>query len=105
MGYIYSSSGYFYVQLASVVGQRTQNGEAFFLQNHQAPHERQALRQQLVLAQRTVYDVERWVCIKHHFYLSDFVHLVGNSVVLSLSQLYNHPTWLPMPSSGNSTRN
>jgi len=38
-GYIYWSSGDFLIQLVGFVGQRTQNGPAFILQNHQAPHE------------------------------------------------------------------
>ena len=38
-GYIYSSSGDFLVQHVSFVGQRRENGLAFILQDHQAPHE------------------------------------------------------------------
>ena len=34
-------------------------------------------------------------CIPHHFYLSGLVHLGANCVVLRLSYLSNHPTWLP----------
>jgi hypothetical protein len=77
-GYIYSSSGYFLVQLVSFVGYRTQNGPAFILQNHQGPHERQASRQDLVLAESPVYDAVRCVCITHHFNRSDLMHLGGN---------------------------
>jgi len=48
-GYIFSSSGEFFIPLVSFVGQRTQSSPAFILQNHMTPHERQALRQDLVV--------------------------------------------------------
>ena len=44
MGYIYSSSSNFWVQLVSFVGKRTQNGPAVILPNHMPSHERQAWR-------------------------------------------------------------
>jgi len=78
---------------------------AFILAHHQAPHQRQASRQDLVLTVRIVCIAGRCVSITHYFYRSDLVHLGGKWVVLSLSQLCNHPTRLSTPSSGKSTCN
>ena len=51
---------------------------------------------------RTVCNTGRCFRISYHFYGSDLVHLNVNWVVLMLSQLCNHPTRLPTPSSGKS---
>jgi len=83
----------------------TQNGPAIILHNHQSPHEWGASRRDLVLMVRTVSDSGRCFGITDHFYHSDLVHLKANWVVLKLSELCNHPTQLPAPSSGKSTRN
>jgi len=105
MGYIWSSSGDYLVQHLGLVGSWTQNGPAIILQNHQPPHVWQALRWDLVLTEQTVNDAGHCICIPHHFNRSDLVHLGANWVVPRLSQLYNHPAWLPMSSSEKSTCN
>jgi len=103
-GYIYSSSCDF-IHILRFVGYWTQNGPAFILHNYQAPHEWGASKRDLVLMVSTVWEARRWFGITYHFCHSDLVHLKANWVVLRLSQLCNHPTRLPMPSSGQSTRN
>jgi len=73
--------------------------------NHQALHEWGASRRDLVLAVRTVCHAGRCFGITYHCGCSDLVHLAANWVVPKLSQLCNHPTWLPTPSSGECTWN
>jgi len=87
------------------IGSRTQNGAAFILRNHMAPQDWEASKRDGVLAVRTVHYAGRCVGIWYHFDFSDLVHLGAYWVVRSLSQLCNHLTWLPIPSSGKSTCN
>ena len=54
---------------------------------------------------REVIDAWYCFCITYDFYRSDPMHLRANCVVLKLSQLCNHPTRLPTPSSGKSKCN
>ena len=105
MGYIYCSSGICIVQLGSLVGYRTQNGPAFILQNHVPPHARQALRLDLVLADRRDYYAWRCFGITCHSYRSDLAHLGVNLVVSRLPEQCKYPTQLPTPSNGKSTCN
>jgi len=93
------------IRIRRFVGQWTQNGRAFILHNHEVPQEWAALRRDLVVAVTTVCDAGRCCGITYHLSRSDIVHLGGNWVVLKLSQLCNHSSRLPMPSSGKSTRN
>ena len=73
----------------------SKNGPACILHNHQAPQEWESSSQDLGLAVRRVYDAGRCLCIAHHIYGSDLVHLGADWVVLRLSQLCKHSTWLP----------
>ena len=103
-GYIYSSSCDL-IHILRFVGSWKQSSSAFNVHNYQAPHEWGNLRRDLGHAVRTVCDAGRCFGISYHFYHSDLVHLGANWVVLKLSRLCNHPTWLPIPSSGQSTCN
>jgi len=103
-GYIYSSA-HDLIHILCFVGKWTQNGPAFILHNHKYLHEWGASRQDLVLAVRTVCNAGHCIGISFHFYCSDLLHLGANWVVLTLFQLCQHPTGLPMPSSRKSTRN
>jgi len=103
-GDIYSSSCDLF-HILRVVGQWTQTGPAIILHNNQAPHEWGASRRDLVVAVTIVCDARRCFGITYHLYRSDLVHLGANWVVLKLSQQCNHPTRLPTPSGGTSTRN
>jgi len=64
-----------------------------------ASHEWGVSIRDLVLTLRTMCNAGHCFGITYHFYRSDLVHLGANWVVLMLSQLCNHPTQLPTPSS------
>jgi len=102
-GYIYSSACDL-IHTLRFVGQWIRNGAAFILHNNRAPHDCGASRRDSVLAVMTVCNAGRCVRITYHFYRSDLVHLRANWVLLKLSPLCSHPTWLPKASVGKCPR-
>ena len=73
-GYTYSSPRDL-IHILWFVGYWTQNGPAFILHNHRAPHEWEASRRDLLLAVRTICDTGHCFAITYHIYRSGLVHL------------------------------
>jgi hypothetical protein len=84
---------------------RTQNFPPFIMLNHQAQDEWRNRGWDLELLVRTVNDTWRCFRITYLFHHSGHTHHQTNWVLVQLSQLWNHQTWLRTPCGGRSTPN